>query len=109
MVSPRPELPTGTVTFLRTDVEGSMRLARAFGSGWDALNEAQLGIIRDVVGASGGVQVRTEGDAFFGAFRDAPAAAGAAIEIQRRLESGRESGCTPARPTSRATTSAAST
>ena len=59
MVSSRPELPTGTVTFLRTDVEGSMRLARALGSGWDALNETQLDIIRDVISASGGVQIES--------------------------------------------------
>jgi predicted ATPase/class 3 adenylate cyclase len=87
MGTPRPELPTGTVTFLRTDVEGSMRLARTLGSRWDALNETQLGIIRSVVGSAGGAQVRTEGDAFFAAFREAPAAAGAAIEIQQHLES----------------------
>ena len=35
-------LPTGTVTFLRTDVEGSMALARALGRDWDALNERHL-------------------------------------------------------------------
>ena len=34
----RSDLPTGTVTFLRTDVEGSMALARALGARWDDLN-----------------------------------------------------------------------
>ena len=33
---PRRDLPTGTVTFMRTDVEGSMRLVRELGPAWDA-------------------------------------------------------------------------
>ena len=85
MGTPRPELPTGTVTFLRTDVEGSMRLARTLGSGWDVLNDRQLGIVRGVVRERDGVTVRTEGDAVFAVFRDAGAAVQAAIEIQWQL------------------------
>lgn len=81
----RTDLPTGTVTFLRTDVEGSMRLARALGPRWDELNTAQLGIVREALEARGGVAVRTEGDAVFGVFRDASAAVLAAIDIQRDL------------------------
>lgn len=81
----RRDLPTGTVTFLRTDVEGSMRLAQALGSRWDALNVDHLEIIRRVVGAHGGACVRTEGDAFFGVFPEAGAAVSAAIEGQREL------------------------
>ena len=73
----RRPLPTGTVTFLRTDVEGSMQLTRALGSGWDALNATHLAIIRDAVEAHDGIPVRTEGDAMFAAMDDAskPAAA----------------------------------
>jgi predicted ATPase/class 3 adenylate cyclase len=81
----RPDLPTGTVTFLRTDVEGSMALARALGDGWDKINAAHLGLIRRAVDAHGGVCVRTEGDAFFGVFPEAGAAVTAAIEAQRTL------------------------
>jgi predicted ATPase/class 3 adenylate cyclase len=83
----RPELPTGTITFLRTDVEGSMRLARALGSAWDELNGAQMRLIREAVGSQGGEVVRTEGDAVFAVFREAVPAALAAIDIQRRLAS----------------------
>ncbi len=81
----RRPLPTGTVTFLRTDVEGSMRLARALGSGWDALNATHLEMIRGAVEAHDGVPVRTEGDAMFAAFGEAGAAVSAAIEAQRAL------------------------
>jgi hypothetical protein len=36
----RPDLPTGTITFLRTDIEGSIRLARALAIDWDEPNMA---------------------------------------------------------------------
>jgi len=81
----RRPLPTGTVTFLRTDVEGSMRLARMLGSDWDALNAAHLDMIRGAVEANDGVPVRTEGDAMFAAFSEAGAAVTAAVEAQRAL------------------------
>ena len=88
MTEPRvgsPVLPTGTVTFLRTDVEGSMRLAQALGRRWDSLNAEHLAILRRVVLANGGVCVRTEGDALFAVFPEAGAATTAAIEGQRAL------------------------
>ena len=69
----RRDLPTGTVTFLRTDVEGSMGLARRLGGAWDAVNADHLGLIRDAVERHGGVTVRTEGDALFAAFPEAAA------------------------------------
>ncbi|MGZ8515060.1 MAG: nSTAND1 domain-containing NTPase, partial [Candidatus Limnocylindrales bacterium] len=81
----RTDLPTGTVTFLRTDVEGSMGLARQLGGRWDEVNATHLGIIRRAVDAHGGVCVRTEGDAFFGVFPEAGAAVVAAIDAQRAL------------------------
>lgn len=83
--SRRADLPTGTVTFLRTDVEGSMGLARALGPRWDEANAEHLDVIRRAVDAHGGVCVRTEGDAFFGVFPEAGAAVAAAIEAQRAL------------------------
>lgn len=78
-------LPTGTVTFLRTDVEGSMGHVRALGSDWDELNRTHLGIIRSAVEKNGGVAVRTEGDALFAAFPEATAAVLAAVTAQRSL------------------------
>jgi predicted ATPase/class 3 adenylate cyclase len=81
-----PTLPTGTVTFLRTDVEGSMGLARALGREWDAINGTHLGLMRDAVTRHGGVCVRTEGDAMFAAFQEAGAAVQAAVDAQRALQ-----------------------
>jgi predicted ATPase/class 3 adenylate cyclase len=81
----RTDLPTGTVTFLRTDVEGSMQLTRSLGAEWDEVNETHLGMVRDAIRTHGGVAVRTEGDAVFAVFREAVPAMLAAIQLQRRL------------------------
>ena len=78
-------LPTGTVTFLRTDVEGSMRFVRELGAGWDGVNAVHLGLIRRAVSDHGGVVVRTEGDAAFAVFPEARAAVAASIDAQRAL------------------------
>jgi predicted ATPase/class 3 adenylate cyclase len=78
-------LPVGTVTFLRTDVEGSMGLVRELGSSWDAVNATHMSVIRTAVDAHGGSVVRTEGDAMFAVFPEARAAVGAAIDAQRAL------------------------
>jgi predicted ATPase/class 3 adenylate cyclase len=81
----RRSLPTGTVTFLRTDVEGSMGLALALGSDWDGINGTHLGLLRDAVERHDGVCVRTEGDAMFAAFGEAGAGVTSAIDGQRAL------------------------
>jgi predicted ATPase/class 3 adenylate cyclase len=81
----RPDLPTGTVTFLRTDVEGSMGLARTLGPRWDEINATHLELLQAAVERHGGVRVRTEGDALFAAFPEAGAAVRAAIEGQRAM------------------------
>jgi hypothetical protein len=79
----RRPLPTGTVTFLRTDVEGSMQLARALGSGWDALNATHLEMIRGAVELDGVPSDRGRRDVR--GLRRAGAAVSAAIEAQRAL------------------------
>jgi predicted ATPase/class 3 adenylate cyclase len=79
-------LPTGTVTFLRSDVEGSMAHLRTLGPRWDAVNDRHLSIIRDAVDGHGGAMVRTEGDAAFAAFPEAAAAVRAAIAAQRAID-----------------------
>jgi class 3 adenylate cyclase len=94
----RQQLPTGTVTFLRTDVEGSMRLAWSLGPRWDAVNETHLAIVRDAVANHGGVVVRTEGDALFAVFPDAAGALLAAMDGQRALR--RRTGRPPGRSAS---------
>jgi predicted ATPase len=83
------ELPTGTVTFLFTDVEGSTRLLHELGSqGYaDALAEHRR-LIREAIAAHQGVEVDTQGDAFFVAFPTAPGALGAAAEAREALAGG---------------------
>ena len=72
-VSVGRDLPTGTVTFVFTDVEGSTRLLHELGADAyaDALAEHRR-VVRDVCAAHGGVEVDTQGDAFFVAFPTAP-------------------------------------
>jgi predicted ATPase len=82
--TPRP-LPTGTVTFLRTDVQGSMALARSLGRAWDDVAAQHLALLRAAIDAHDGRVVRTEGDAVFAAFQEAGAGLAAAIDAQRRL------------------------
>jgi class 3 adenylate cyclase len=80
------DLPSGTVTFLFTDVEGSTRLLHDLGADAyaDALGEHRR-ILRGGFTANGGVEVDTQGDAFFVAFRSAPGALGAAAEALEGL------------------------
>lgn len=80
------ELPTGTVTFLFTDIETSTRLGRELGTErWHELLSQHGTIMRDAAGRHHGVQVRTEGDAFFLAFRTAHDAVAFAADAQRTL------------------------
>jgi class 3 adenylate cyclase len=82
----RDDLPSGTVTFLFTDVEGSTRLLHELGTeGYaNALAEHRR-LIREACAAGGGVEVDTQGDAFFFAFPTAPAALAAAREMTEAL------------------------
>jgi predicted ATPase/class 3 adenylate cyclase len=86
----RPELPTGTVTFLFTDVEGSTRLLHELGAEEyaEALAEHRH-VIREACAAEGGAEVDTQGDAFFFAFPTAPGALAAASTFTEALASGR--------------------
>ncbi len=78
-----PELPQGTVTFLFTDIEGSTRLLHELGPARyaEALAEHRL-IVREASAAHGGVEVDTQGDAFFIAF-PTPGGASAAARAAR--------------------------
>src|SRR4051794_19503190 len=78
-------LPTGTVTFLFSDIEGSTRLLAALGDRWPPLLEAHGQIVRNTIDAHGGTVVSTEGDSFFAVFPSALAAVSAAAGIQRAL------------------------
>jgi predicted ATPase len=81
------ELPRGTVTFLFTDVEGSTRLLHELGAEVyaDALVKHRR-VLREAFERGGGVEVDTQGDAFFVAFPTAPGALNAAREAQQGLE-----------------------
>jgi len=81
----RRELPTGTVTFLFTDIEGSTRLLERLGDAYQPALEEHHRLLRDVFNRHGGVEVDTQGDAFFVAFPSAVEAVRAAAEAQREL------------------------
>jgi class 3 adenylate cyclase len=83
------DLPGGTVTFLFTDVEGSTRLLHELGAEHyaGALAEHRR-LIRKACSAEGGVEVDTQGDAFFFAFPTAPGALIAAGAFTEGLASG---------------------
>jgi predicted ATPase len=79
------DLPTGTVTFLFSDIEGSTRLLGELGDRYaDALAEHRR-MVREAVARHGGVEVDTQGDAFFIAFSSASDALAAAKDAQRTL------------------------
>jgi predicted ATPase/class 3 adenylate cyclase len=74
------ELPTGTVTLLFTDIEGSTRLLEQLGEGYaDALAQHRR-LLREVFARHDGVEVDTQGDAFFVAFGKASNALAAATD-----------------------------
>jgi predicted ATPase len=85
----RRDLPAGTVTFLFTDVEGSTKLLHELGAGAYAerLDEHRR-VVREACIARGGVEVDTQGDAFFVAFPTAPEALKAAQAITEELADG---------------------
>ena len=81
----RPALPTGTVTFLFTDIEGSTRLANDLRDRWPSLLERHRQILRAAFAAHAGFEVQTEGDGFFVVFASAPGAVAATVRSQRDL------------------------
>jgi predicted ATPase/class 3 adenylate cyclase len=86
MTPPRSDLPYGTVTFLFTDIEGSTRLLHELGNAYTDVLAEHRDALRGAFVGHGGVEVDTQGDAFFVAFSDARAAARAALAAQAALE-----------------------
>jgi class 3 adenylate cyclase len=78
-----PELPAGTVTFVFTDIEGSTDLLKRLGDEYPNVLSAHRRIIRAAFGGHDGVEIDTQGDAFFFAFPRARDAVAAAVEGQR--------------------------
>ncbi len=79
------QLPTGTVTFLFSDIEGSTRLLQALGERYAEALADHRRLLRASFARHGGVEVDTQGDSFFVAFPDPTAAIAAAEEGQRSL------------------------
>jgi predicted ATPase len=80
-----PDLPTGTVTFLFTDIEGSTRLLDELGDAYAEKLAEHHRLMRAAFEPCGGVEVDTAGDAFFVAFERAPDAVTAAAAAQEAL------------------------
>jgi len=87
-IVPRPKLPTGTVTFLFTDVEGSTRLLLEHGAAYADLLAEHRRVLREAFAARAGVEVDTQGDAFFVAFSRAADAIATADDARRALAAG---------------------
>jgi predicted ATPase/class 3 adenylate cyclase len=84
--SARVERPTGTVTLLFTDIEGSTRLLQRLGAADYATVVADHhAIVRAALDQTGGNEVKTEGDSFFAIFGRATDALTAAVGVQRQL------------------------
>jgi predicted ATPase/class 3 adenylate cyclase len=79
------ELPSGTVTLLFTDIEGSTRLLHELGDRYAAVLEEHRRLLREAFTRNGGVEVDTQGDAFFVAFERAADAVAAAKDAQASL------------------------
>jgi predicted ATPase/class 3 adenylate cyclase len=83
-----PNLPTGALTFLFTDIEGSTRLLHELGADrYGDLLEEHRRLVRASFAAHAGVEVDTQGDAFFYAFGAAQEACVAAADAQHALKS----------------------
>ena len=78
-------LPSGTVTFLFSDIEGSTRLTRELRDGWGGVLADHRSLLREAFGERGGREVDMQGDAFFFAFPRARDAVEAAVAGQQAL------------------------
>src|SRR5207249_876685 len=79
-------LPTGTVTFLFTDIEGSSRLWEQHPEAMPAALARHDALLRETIQANRGHVFKTAGDSFCAAFAQAPDALAAASDAQRALE-----------------------
>jgi YVTN family beta-propeller protein len=79
------EVPSGAVTFLFTDIEGSTRLVKQLREQYGAVLADHQRLVRGAVAAHGGYEVDTQGDSFFIAFSSARDALLAAVEAQLAL------------------------
>lgn len=78
-----PELPRGTVTFAFTDIEDSTELLKRLGDGYSDLLSEHRRIVREEFTGADGIEIDTQGDAFFFVFPRARDAVAAAVSAQR--------------------------
>jgi class 3 adenylate cyclase len=78
-----PTLPSGTVTFVFTDIEGSTELLKQLGDLYGELLAAHRRLVRTTFETMNGIEIDNQGDAFFFAFPRARDAVGAAVQAQR--------------------------
>jgi class 3 adenylate cyclase len=79
------ELPTGALTFLHTDIEGSTPLIERLGDRYADVQRTHQEMLRAAWADHGGVEVDTQGDSFFVVFARATDALAAAVQAQRAL------------------------
>jgi class 3 adenylate cyclase len=79
------DLPTGTVAFLMTDMEGSTRLVRDLGTAFPALLDEHFRLLGAAIGGEGGTLISSEGDSVFAVFPSARQAVRAAVAGQPAL------------------------
>src|SRR3990172_4505226 len=80
------DIPTGTVTFLFTDIEGSTKLAQEHPELWETLRERHHAILKSAIESHNGYVFQIIGDAFCGAFHTVNDGFLAAIDTQRNLQ-----------------------
>ena len=78
-------LPTGTVTFVFTDIESSTRLLHELGPDYHQALAQHHRVLREAISGAGGREVSTHGDAFFAVFTEADGAVAAATTAQQQL------------------------
>jgi class 3 adenylate cyclase len=78
-----PDLPQGTVTFVFTDIEDSTELLKRLGDDYREVLSAHRKMVRAAFGAFDGIEMDTQGDAFFFVFPRARDAVAATVEAQR--------------------------
>ena len=80
------DLPSGTVTFLFTDIEGSTQLLKLLKERYADVLDDHNRLLRAAFDDAGGKEIDTQGDAFFVAFPEAAKAVAVAAEVQAALE-----------------------
>jgi class 3 adenylate cyclase len=84
-LKPQLSLPTGQVTFMFADIEGSTELLATLGDGYARVLADILRLVRGAVREGAGREVSARGDDVFAVFQDAPAALAAALAVQRAM------------------------